>query len=118
MRHIIVFLFFVLLTNFVNSQSLVVQKVDSVNYNRMDSIENRMNSFRIDNKASLVFYGIGVGFFALSYITQNQVQPSFTYLMYGIGTASTVTGFVFYLDSFKYLNPARKKLKFRQEITY
>ncbi|HEY6915921.1 MAG TPA: hypothetical protein VI413_14685 [Paludibacter sp.] len=103
----------------VNAQSnagtsVVVQKVDSVQMDRLITIENNLTSFHHANRTSQFFIFAGsaltvTGALLSSSSSEPNVLPLF-------GVISSLIGGVIYLDSYKYLNINKNKKKVATSI--
>lgn len=96
----------------VNAQSnagtsIVVQKVDSVQMDRLIQIEDNLTSFHHANRTSQLFIFAGSALTVAGVIlSSSSSEPNVLPLFGGI---SSIIGGAIYLDSYKYLNINKNK---------
>jgi hypothetical protein len=91
--------------------SIVIQKVDSVQLDRLIKIENNLTSFHHANRTSQFFIIAGSALTVASVVFYNPYSSSQTNILPILGGISSLVGGIIYLDSYKYLNINKPKKK-------
>jgi hypothetical protein len=90
--------------------SIVIQKVDSVQLDRLIKIENNLTSFHHANRTSQFFIFAGSALTVASIVFYNPYSSSQMNILPILGGISSLGGII-YLDSYKYLNINKTKNK-------
>lgn len=90
-------------------QSIVVQKVDQVTIERVNNIENKLNSFHNEMRTSQFFTILGSALIVAGAFNSDSNESNVVLPLAGV--CSSLIGTIIYLDSYKHLNMKYKSRK-------
>ena len=90
-----------------HSQVVTYSKIDSIQMD-VNKLKTNVDKFRIANRSSHFFSIAGAALYSVGAFDQ-KLSQSDRNICFVLGGLSMFTGGIFYLDSFKYLNPNYKK---------